>query len=176
MGRLDLDQCDVGAPVRADQLAAQLALVGERHVDVVGALDHVMVGEDVAVGRDDETRTDAARHLFARPRAVAPRSARTGTRTRREEAAEEVVERVVLVESVGERELRQLRTIAVRALGGADVHDGRPDLLDEVGEIGQARPRRGLRHRRRRPSDHAGGNDGEREYGKQLLHAICTST
>ena len=46
----DLEDGQVGVGVGADHLAARLAAVVEDDLDIVGALDHVVVGEDVAVG------------------------------------------------------------------------------------------------------------------------------
>jgi len=40
----------MSVPDRADQLGFQRAIVGQRHLDGVGLLDHVIVGEDVALG------------------------------------------------------------------------------------------------------------------------------
>ena len=51
---------DVGALVGADDLRLELALVGQRDDDLVGAVDDVRVGHDVAVGAEDEARADAA--------------------------------------------------------------------------------------------------------------------
>ncbi len=55
---------DVGALVGADQLGLELALVGQGHQHLGGILDHVRIGHDVAVGRQDETRAHAARAFF----------------------------------------------------------------------------------------------------------------
>ena len=73
----------VGALVRADHLGLELALVGEAHRDLVGGLDHVRIGQDVAVRADDEAGAERARFLVARL-------------PRRAEAAEEIEERIVL--------------------------------------------------------------------------------
>ena len=52
---LDLDHRKVGGLVAADHLGRQLALVGEHHLDVVGVLDDVVVGDDASRrGRDEE--------------------------------------------------------------------------------------------------------------------------
>ena len=64
----DLDDREVGLGVGADDLAGELALVIEQHLDLVSLGDDVVVGDDVAVGRDDHAGTETvlaplARHL-----------------------------------------------------------------------------------------------------------------
>jgi hypothetical protein len=55
--RVDLEQGEVGGRVGADLLGGVgLRAVAELHVDLVGARDNVVVGEDVAVGVDHEPR------------------------------------------------------------------------------------------------------------------------
>ena len=49
------------ALVGADHLGLELALVGQAHGDLVGALDHVRVGDDLAVAADDEARAHRLR-------------------------------------------------------------------------------------------------------------------
>ena len=56
--RLDLEQRHVGALVGADDLGLELALVGELDVDFVGAVDDMRVGDEEAVGRNDEAGAD----------------------------------------------------------------------------------------------------------------------
>ncbi len=48
--RLDLDDGDIGLGVGADDLAFELAVVREGHLELVGAFDDVVVGQDIAVG------------------------------------------------------------------------------------------------------------------------------
>ena len=87
---VDLQHRDVGIGVGADRAGARAAAVAERDLDVVGAVDDVVVGEQVALGRDDHARAEAdlalLRHLArtvaeeeaerrivgARPRRVGP--------------------------------------------------------------------------------------------------------
>ena len=57
---VDLDDGDVGLRVAADDLGRQLAAVVERDRDRLGAVDHVVVGHDVAVGADDDAGAEAA--------------------------------------------------------------------------------------------------------------------
>ena len=66
--RLHLDQRDVGVRIGPDHLGAQAAAVGQLDRDPVGALDHVVVGEDVTLLVDDEAGAGAApRRLAAAP-------------------------------------------------------------------------------------------------------------
>ena len=85
----------------------QRAAVGQRHRDPIGALDDVIVGQDVAVGVDDEAAAGAlTRHV--------------------------VVARPASVGSSGPDAVPRLVTAARR---GVDVHDGRVDPLGDVGEV-----------------------------------------
>ena len=67
---LHLDQRDVGVRIRSDDMRAQRAAVGQLHGDPIGALDHVVVREDVPVGLDDHAAAGAAtrRVHVVRPR------------------------------------------------------------------------------------------------------------
>ena len=47
---LDLQQREVGALVGADQLGLELVVLVEADLDLAGAVDDVVVGDDVAVG------------------------------------------------------------------------------------------------------------------------------
>ena len=65
----DADHRQVGFGIGADHLGRRLAAVRQHHLDLVGGLDHVVVGQDVAVGADDDARTrgwTAARSRGAR--------------------------------------------------------------------------------------------------------------
>ena len=53
----DFQQRHVGAWIGADQLGFQFTAVGEADEDFVGIGNHMVVGQDVAIRRDDETRT-----------------------------------------------------------------------------------------------------------------------
>src|SRR6056297_188389 len=104
---LDLQQRDVRAWVRTDDLGFQRAVVEQGDLDLVGAVHHVVVGDDIAVVRV---------HDDARARALHP--ALPGLLVGQ---AEEAEEGVVVVE--GRAHLH----------GGAhpDVHHRRGYLLDE---------------------------------------------
>ena len=65
---VDLDHCQIGGLVDADHArrTALVLVVGigrELDVDLVGLLDHVIVGDDVALGIDDEARAERLAHL-----------------------------------------------------------------------------------------------------------------
>jgi len=85
----------------------------------------VRVGENVAVGADDEARAERTALEIARPLSA-------GTRRARDEAPEEIVERIVFLEI---RNLR--RSTALANLSGTDVDDGGALPLGEIGEIGK---------------------------------------
>ena len=70
--RVDLQQRDVGALVGADDLGDEFALVGQPHGHFGRFVDDVRVGDDVAVGREDEART---RSTASRIRAAGRRAA-----------------------------------------------------------------------------------------------------
>ncbi len=82
---------EIAALVLEHDLGLELALVGERDLDLVGALDHVVVGDDEAGGVDDDAGAERALQLVA----VAARHA--------EEAAEDRVleQRVAVVHHLG---------------------------------------------------------------------------
>ena len=134
-GRFDLDQCDVGARVGADQLALELAPIGRRDRDVVGATHDVRVGHHVAIRRQDEARTEAARNVAARRRLL-----RALARLRllwriREEAPEELEHRIVLVD-VRKRQRALARRRRARWCG----YRRPPDRRDRPGRRSRAAP------------------------------------
>src|ERR1019366_9977713 len=60
---VDFDHCQVGRLVYADYAGrtAQILAVrvgGELYINLVGLLNHVVVGDDVALGVDDEARAE----------------------------------------------------------------------------------------------------------------------
>ena len=59
IGGVDLQNGDVGLGIGADDLGLELALVAERDGDLVGAVDHVIIGEQVAVGTHDHAASQA---------------------------------------------------------------------------------------------------------------------
>src|SRR5207249_202392 len=123
--RVDPDQGEIGASVGADHASLEFALVVQANGDLIRGVDDVRVGENVAVGTDDEARAERAALKIARTLATGPRRAR-------DESAEEIVERIVFLE------IRNLRRRAALAyLSGADIDDGGTLPLGELGEIGQ---------------------------------------
>ena len=134
--RLDLEHRHVGLRVHPEDLGLELALVGELDVHLLGAVDHVGVGEDHTVLVHDEARALAVDRRFAlrhlRHRAV--------------EALEEVVERIVRIHL---RHVGRRRDLGVP--GHADVDHRGPVLLGDRAE------RRQGDGRRRRPRSTAAG-------------------
>src|SRR6266699_2240878 len=124
-GGVDLDQREIGASVRADDASLEFALVGQANGDLIRGVHYVRVGENVAVGTDDEARTERTALEIARALSAGPRRAR-------DEAPEEIVERIVFLEV---RNLR--RSTAFAYLSGADIDDGGALPFGELGEIGQ---------------------------------------
>ena len=147
---LDLDQGNVGARVGADQRRRIFVAVLHRDGDVLGVLDHVVVGHDEAVRRDEEARALRQsrrrlllllRHAFA-------------------ELLEEVVERVVLGQIGHARDLVVLGDLGVALDVDADHRGANPG--DEVGE-GQ----------RRAPLGHVDGRLGGSGLGGGERHQIA---
>ena len=58
--RIDLHHRDIGLRVEAENLAAELTVIGETHRDFVSAVHNVGVRQNEAVGADDEAGTRAA--------------------------------------------------------------------------------------------------------------------
>ncbi|MCY1240443.1 hypothetical protein D3C75_442860 [compost metagenome] len=53
----DFQQRHVGTWIGTDQLGFHFAAIGQADEDFVSIGDHVIIGQDIAIGRDDETRT-----------------------------------------------------------------------------------------------------------------------
>ena len=166
VGGADLDYRHVGAIVGADDLGGELAPVGEAHGHLLGIGHHVRVGEDVAVGVDDESGARASRRwqVGARPLLGSGNA----------EAAEEIIEGIVG---------RQSLDAPGRGLGllhDLHVHDRRPVAVHQLREIRQrphyrlrCRCGRGCRARGRR----AGGSGRHRSRrGTRGLRAQVPGT
>jgi hypothetical protein len=71
-GRADAQHRQVRVRIVADQVSAEAGVVVQAHRNLIGALDHVAVGQQIAVGREQKARTAAARRsaLPAAGRAV----------------------------------------------------------------------------------------------------------
>ena len=103
---LDAQHREIGARVLEHDIDRELALVGERDLHLVGAVDDVIVGDDQAGRIDDDAGAERLLGLLARPAELRP-----------EEAAEERVFH---------------QRIAVRhGLGGRDGDDRRHHALDD---------------------------------------------
>ncbi len=110
--RLQPQHGQIGAAVLQDDLGLELALVGERDLHLVGALDDVVVGHDQARRVDDHARAERALHLLRRT--VAGNA---------EEAAEDrIVEQRIAV-------LHHLRGIDVDDRRRCPLHDRRKGQL-----------------------------------------------
>ena len=107
--RLELDERDVGQRVGAEHLGLERAPVVEADADVERALDHVVVGEDVAAGIDDEPAARALANLGPVPAA----------------ATEELLERIVAAASSAlHREVTSTLTTAAFTLSTSGASDG----------------------------------------------------
>ena len=71
VGAIDLHDRQIARLIRADHLGLEAAAVGQLDVHLLGAVDDVVVGQDVAVGPDDDAGAQAAftplGHLPAAP-------------------------------------------------------------------------------------------------------------
>ena len=135
---LDAQHGEVAALVLEHDLGLELALVGERHLDLVGALDHVHIGDDEAGRIDDHAGAERALHL---PAAAVARHA--------EEAAEDriVEQRIAVLHHFGGVDIDHRRRHALhhRRVGQPQLGGGRhPPLLRRAfGRMRrQCRPRR----------------------------------
>ena len=112
---LDLDQGDVRAGIGADDLGGELTIVVERHLQLVGVLNHVVVRYDVPIGGDD--------HARSRP------DARLGCA-------------LLKAATVAEEEFEGVEDIAaalharVHFGGGFDVHHGVHGHVGGIGKVG----------------------------------------
>src|SRR5712692_8849019 len=59
----DLQDGDVGFRIGTDGFGFQFLTVNERYLDLVGRLDHVVIGENVSLGTHDHARAEACRAL-----------------------------------------------------------------------------------------------------------------
>ena len=148
---LDLKQRHIGAWIGADERSRIFVTIVERHRNILGVLNHVVIGDEIAVRRDKEA--GALRHRRLRPLLL-----RTSAVLALTEMLEEVVERAVL------RNVRQARNLQVvlRDLGVAlnvDADNGRAHFLHKVGEA------------QRR--DAIGGLDGLRRLGDSEAHVMA---
>ena len=112
---IHLDQRDVGVRIRTDDARTQRAAVGKLDRNPLGAIDHVIVGQDAAVGIDDEAAARPA------PRCVTPSA-------------------VGPVEGIGRIRADSAAPPRLPApRRRVDIHDRRIDPFDHIGKIHQAR-------------------------------------
>src|SRR6185437_1780782 len=65
-GRVDLEDGDVRGRVAADDARLELSVVEKANRDLVGAVNHVVVGQDITVGRHDEAGPRSVRLTLRR--------------------------------------------------------------------------------------------------------------
>ena len=118
-------------------LRLRVAPVAQRDLDVVGAVDHVVVGQQVALGRDDHARAEADLALFLHPLLLV-----TEEEAEHRVVAARMPRRRLAGGDADDRRRRALRRGAVAARRGAapPVAGGRPERR---GERGRDRPGRG---------------------------------
>ena len=116
---LDLDDGQVGFRIEPDHFCRPLAPVGQHHLDLVGGIDDVVIGQDVAFGADDDARAQAHLAVFV----VAVRTA----------IAKEFLEKWVPQQGI---------VGPPRRLAGEDIHHGRHRARRRVA-VGTGRRRRG---------------------------------
>jgi hypothetical protein len=117
--RRHLDQRDVSVRIGSDPLCTKAATIRQPHRDPIGAFDHVMVGQDVAIGIDDES---------------CPGSATWSLTLSLRCAAEEVG-------AIRQRNPGALTRTAARARRCIDVDDRRIQLLGDIRKRRRSRPR-----------------------------------
>jgi len=124
---IDFEQSHVGTWIGTNQLGLEFTAVGQAHENLVGIGNHVVVGEDVAVRRNDEA---GAQGLGFALTTAATRRARL-----RHPAFEELAQHGRQAFQVGHL---LVRDFAIRQLlRGTDVHNGRRGLLHQLGEVRQ---------------------------------------
>ena len=148
---LNLDHGHIAAFVHADDAGLELALVGQGHKHLVGALHHMGIGHDEAIGRQDEARAHTAWLLLFLLGAIGSLLARcVGLARERlpEKAPKQLLHFFVGIAALG---------LAVGGLlQGADIDHRRTHLFNQLGEVGQATHALGVHgsSRQNRPAQH----------------------
>ena len=137
---LDLEQSHVGTRIGADQRCGKFVAVLERHRDVFGVLNHMVVGDEVAVRRNEETRP--LRHRRMRMRRV-PLAVGLTLAEPLLELLEEIIEGAVLRQVWQPGNLQVVLSDLGVALN-ADADDRRGHLLHYVGESSAVPLHRGV--------------------------------
>ncbi|RMS10049.1 hypothetical protein ALP75_202553 [Pseudomonas syringae pv. actinidiae] len=127
---LDLQHGDIGARVGADQLGFQFAAVREAHENFVGTVDHMIVGQHIAIGRNDKARPQRLSLALAITLAGSW-CARTWWHAALEKFAQHRRQAFQIRHLlVGDGAIRQFLTCT-------DVHYRRGGLLDQPGKVRQ---------------------------------------
>ena len=121
----NLHHGDIGLGVASQHLTGELTVVGEAHRDLVGAVDHMMIGENQTVSADDKARTRAALFRFL-----------AGTTERKHRETETTEDFRMAFIKTAER-IRAFDTAGFTH--GGDVDNALAVLFHEVDEIGQLR-------------------------------------
>ena len=160
---LDLQQREIGLLVGADHGGVDGAAVVECYFHLGGVLDHVVVGDDEAVRRDDEARTLRLRGAW---------TTRTPAALHAGDLSAELLEEAV--EGIVGGELLSAASILIviggrRGLADLNLHgnNGAADALNRVGE-GDGRVRADglrLRERERRRQRRLRSQPAHGEYG-----------
>ncbi|AEK60364.1 hypothetical protein CFU_0527 [Collimonas fungivorans Ter331] len=134
--QLDLDHGQVGFRIGADYLGSSGAAVGQRHFDFVGGFHHMVIGQDITLGADDDARAQAGLLVIGIVAAV----------------AEELPQQRIFRHVGGDR---------LGVLAGEHVHHRRHGALRSLA-VGtrRRRARRGFLQR------HLGGGDMQRRTGQ----------
>jgi hypothetical protein len=156
IGALSLQKRKVGFRVDADHLGGHRLAVGGRDRHFRGVIDDVVIGDNVAVTRNEESRPLSLREMMPR-RTVAAIGA-VIVIPWRAEVPEEMIERAVLG-NIGHSR-HSLRVFVIDLVGVAELdldrNDGRLHAVNDIGERG--RSSRGLRARG------GGGNGCDRGF------------
>jgi hypothetical protein len=126
--RFDLQHRKIGLRVRSDELGFQLGAIGKIDLDVVCALDHVVVGDDITRWIDDEAGAERADIVVAAWAALL--------------LIEEVVEEFLERRAVRCARRRAGTFIALDVLRGGDVHHRIEKPFSKVGNRGRTIQRR----------------------------------
>jgi hypothetical protein len=125
-----------------NDLGLELALVGQANQNLVGRIDHVGIGQDVAVGADDEAGTQRTALELARRIPGIPGIPGWRGMKRRKNS---------YIGSSSSNGKGCAPAHCCARLGGADVDHRRPLLLHQFGEVRQAATLR-LRRAAKKPS------------------------
>jgi hypothetical protein len=132
MVRLDFQQGDVAAFVGADHLGLEFATIGKAYRNLLGTLNHVIIGQDVTVTGNDEPGAERLGLVFLRHVTVALVLARVA-----EKVLEEIIERRALRQIRYLDAFRQTHTAGFDLLRGADIDHRVAGVFHQFGKVGQ---------------------------------------